>query len=46
MIQTLDSLAALDYPDYEVLVIDNNTTDAQLWQPVADHCAALGPRFR
>ena len=46
VIQTLDSLAALDYPDYEVLVIDNNTTDAQLWQPVADHCAALGPRFR
>jgi hypothetical protein len=23
--RTLDSLAALDYPDYEVLVIDNNT---------------------
>ena len=25
--QTLDALAELDYPDFEVLVIDNNTTD-------------------
>jgi exo-beta-1,3-glucanase (GH17 family) len=27
VMQTLDSLAALDYPDFEVLVIDNNTKD-------------------
>lgn len=46
VIETLDSLAALDYPDYEVLVIDNNTTDPHLWQPVADHCVTLGARFR
>lgn len=46
VIATLDSLAALDYPDYEVLVIDNNTTDPRLWQPVADHCVTLGTRFR
>src|SRR3569832_286972 len=46
VIATLDSLATLDYPDYEVLVIDNNTADARLWQPVADHCAVLGARFR
>jgi len=44
--QTLDALAALDYPDYEVLVIDNNTTDPALWEPVAEHCARLGRRFR
>ncbi|UFN51018.1 glycosyltransferase [Roseomonas sp. OT10] len=44
--QTLDALAALDYPDYEVLVIDNNTTDPALWEPVAEHCARLGPKFR
>ncbi len=43
---TLDSLAALDYPDYEVLVIDNNTEDGALWQPVAAHCQLLGARFR
>ena len=44
--QTLDALAALDYPDYEVLVIDNNTTDPAVWEPVAEHCARLGERFR
>ena len=44
--QTLDALARLDYPDYEVLVIDNNTVDPALWEPVAEHCARLGSRFR
>ena len=44
--QTLDALAELDYPDFEVLVIDNNTMDPALWEPVAEHCARLGERFR
>jgi len=44
--QTLDALAELDYPDYEILVIDNNTVDPALWEPVAEHCARLGPKFR
>ncbi|MEW6218424.1 MAG: glycosyltransferase [Thermodesulfobacteriota bacterium] len=44
--ETLSALARLDYPNFEVLVIDNNTRDDALWQPVAEHCAALGPRFR
>ena len=44
--QTLDALAQLDYPDFEVLVVDNNTTDPALWEPVAEHCARLGARFR
>ncbi|HEY0418002.1 MAG TPA: glycosyltransferase, partial [Acetobacteraceae bacterium] len=44
--RTLDALAALDYPDFEVLVIDNNTSDPTLWEPVAEHCARLGRRFR
>jgi exo-beta-1,3-glucanase (GH17 family)/cellulose synthase/poly-beta-1,6-N-acetylglucosamine synthase-like glycosyltransferase len=43
---TLDALAELDYPDFEVLVIDNNTKDPALWEPVAEHCARLGARFR
>jgi exo-beta-1,3-glucanase (GH17 family)/cellulose synthase/poly-beta-1,6-N-acetylglucosamine synthase-like glycosyltransferase len=46
MIETLDALAALDYPDFEVIVIDNNTWDPAVWQPVREHCAKLGPRFR
>lgn len=32
--QTLDALANLDYPDYEVLIIDNNTKDPAVWEPV------------
>ena len=44
--RTLDALAALDYPDFEVLVVDNNTVDPALWEPVAEHCARLGARFR
>ncbi len=43
---TLDSLAALQYPDYEVLVVDNNTRDPALWRPVQEHCRRLGGRFR
>jgi exo-beta-1,3-glucanase (GH17 family)/cellulose synthase/poly-beta-1,6-N-acetylglucosamine synthase-like glycosyltransferase len=44
--QTLDALAALDYDRFEVLVIDNNTMDPAIWEPVAEHCARLGPKFR
>ncbi|MDN5390917.1 MAG: glycosyltransferase [Pseudomonas sp.] len=44
--QTLDALAALDYPDYEVLIIDNNTKDPAVWEPVRDYCETLGPRFK
>jgi cellulose synthase/poly-beta-1,6-N-acetylglucosamine synthase-like glycosyltransferase/exo-beta-1,3-glucanase (GH17 family) len=46
LIQTLDSLAALDYPNFEVLVMDNNTRDPEVWKPVAAYCATLGERFR
>ncbi|MFM9612173.1 glycosyltransferase [Streptomyces niveiscabiei] len=46
VIGTLDALSRLDYPDYEVLVIDNNTADESLWRPVEEHCARLGERFR
>ncbi len=43
---TLDSLAALDYANYEVLVIDNNTKDPAIWQPVQAYCEKLGKHFR
>ena len=46
VIQTIESLAALDYPDFEVIVIDNNTKDPAVWRPVQDYCASLGPRFK
>ncbi|MEW5703318.1 MAG: glycosyltransferase [Pseudomonadota bacterium] len=46
LIATLNSLAALDYPDYEVLVIVNNTPEEAYWKPVEAHCAHLGGRFK
>ena len=45
VIGTLDRLASLAYPDFSVLVIDNNTEDETLWRPVQDHCHFLGGRF-
>jgi exo-beta-1,3-glucanase (GH17 family)/cellulose synthase/poly-beta-1,6-N-acetylglucosamine synthase-like glycosyltransferase len=48
--ETLDALAALDYPRFEVLVIDNNTKDPAVWEPIQAYCAQLdarsGPCFR
>lgn len=46
MIGTLNALARLDYPRFEVIVIDNNTRDPDVWKPVEAHCRALGERFR
>jgi exo-beta-1,3-glucanase (GH17 family)/cellulose synthase/poly-beta-1,6-N-acetylglucosamine synthase-like glycosyltransferase len=46
LIKTLDALSRLNYPRYEVLVIDNNTTDPAVWQPVEAHCRELGKRIR
>ncbi|MBN9427269.1 MAG: glycosyltransferase [Burkholderiales bacterium] len=46
VIATIDSLRALDYDNYEVLVIDNNTKDEALWRPVEQHVARLGENFR
>jgi len=43
---TLQALAAIDYPRYEVVVVDNNTKDPAVWQPVEALCRELGPRFR
>ena len=45
VIETLNALSRLDYPDYEVIVIDNNTKDPKLWEPLEQHCAYLGERF-
>jgi exo-beta-1,3-glucanase (GH17 family)/cellulose synthase/poly-beta-1,6-N-acetylglucosamine synthase-like glycosyltransferase len=46
LVETLDALAKLDYPDYEVILIDNNTKDPSVWKPVQAHCRDLGPKFR
>src|SRR5688572_26509517 len=40
--KTLRALAALDYPSYEVILIDNNTPEEATWQPLAEVCKELG----
>ncbi|HEY1473815.1 MAG TPA: glycosyltransferase [Pseudolabrys sp.] len=44
--QTLDAVARLDYPNFECVVVINNTPDPALWLPIEEHCRALGERFR
>lgn len=44
--ETLRALSELNWDNYEVLVIDNNTKDKTLWQPIAEYCEELGPKFR
>jgi cellulose synthase/poly-beta-1,6-N-acetylglucosamine synthase-like glycosyltransferase len=51
VIDTLNALAQLDYDDFEVIVLDNNTPNPEVWRPVEAHCRVLngagtGPRFR
>lgn len=46
VIQTLNALARLDYPNFEVIILDNNTRDPSVWKPVEAHAHSLGERFR
>jgi cellulose synthase/poly-beta-1,6-N-acetylglucosamine synthase-like glycosyltransferase/exo-beta-1,3-glucanase (GH17 family) len=43
---TLDAVSRLTYPDFECIVVVNNTPDPAMWQPVEEHCRTLGGRFR
>lgn len=43
--KTLNSLAQLNYPNYEVLVVDNNTPLQETWRPLEEICRRLGPNF-
>src|SRR5689334_2407783 len=45
VIDTLRSLVRIDYPRYEVILIDDNTDDAALWRPVQQWCARHGVKF-
>ena len=46
MKKTLNALSKLDYQNYEVMVIDNNTKDEAIWKPVEAYCQELGSKFR
>lgn len=43
---TLDAVSRLAYPNFECVVVVNNTPDPAMWQPVEEHCRTLGDRFR
>jgi cellulose synthase/poly-beta-1,6-N-acetylglucosamine synthase-like glycosyltransferase len=45
VIETLRSLIRLEYPRYEVILIDDNTDDESLWRPVKAWCARHGVKF-
>jgi len=45
VIATLRSLKALDYPNFEIIAIDDNTEDESLWRPVESWCHDNGVKF-
>jgi hypothetical protein len=45
VIETLRSLLRLDYPRYEVILIDDNSDDEELWRPVQAWCDQHGVKF-
>ena len=36
--ETLSALTRLDYPNYEIVMVDDNTKETELWQPVMEFC--------
>src|SRR5947209_3441519 len=45
LIETIRSLEGIDYPDLEILVVDNNTEDKDTWRRVEQYCRDR-PRVR
>jgi exo-beta-1,3-glucanase (GH17 family)/cellulose synthase/poly-beta-1,6-N-acetylglucosamine synthase-like glycosyltransferase len=43
---TLDAVARLAYPNFECIVVINNTANPAMWRPVEEHCLTLGERFK
>jgi exo-beta-1,3-glucanase (GH17 family)/cellulose synthase/poly-beta-1,6-N-acetylglucosamine synthase-like glycosyltransferase len=46
LLRTIDSAARLDYPNFECVVVINNTPDPVFWQPIEMRCRELGSRFK
>jgi cellulose synthase/poly-beta-1,6-N-acetylglucosamine synthase-like glycosyltransferase/exo-beta-1,3-glucanase (GH17 family) len=46
LLRTIDSVARLDYPNFECVVVINNTPDPSFWEPIEIRCRELGPRFK
>ena len=39
LIETIRTAEGLRYPNFEIVVVDNNTMNADVWGPVANYCA-------
>jgi exo-beta-1,3-glucanase (GH17 family)/cellulose synthase/poly-beta-1,6-N-acetylglucosamine synthase-like glycosyltransferase len=46
LLRSIDSVAQLDYPDFECVVVINNTPDPAFWEPIERRCHELGERFK
>jgi cellulose synthase/poly-beta-1,6-N-acetylglucosamine synthase-like glycosyltransferase len=38
LIATIKALEQMDYPSFEIIVMDNNTADPAVWGPVEEYC--------
>jgi cellulose synthase/poly-beta-1,6-N-acetylglucosamine synthase-like glycosyltransferase len=38
LIETIKAVERIDYPNFEIIVMDNNTTDPDVWGPVEEYC--------
>ncbi|HEY7948047.1 MAG TPA: glycosyltransferase, partial [Acidimicrobiales bacterium] len=38
LIATIKAVEQIDYPDFEIIVVDNNTKDRAVWGPVEEYC--------
>ena len=45
LIETIKAAELIDYPDFEIVVMDNNTKDPAVWGPVEEYCRDR-PRVR
>jgi exo-beta-1,3-glucanase (GH17 family)/cellulose synthase/poly-beta-1,6-N-acetylglucosamine synthase-like glycosyltransferase len=46
LLRTLDAVSRLNYPDFECVVVINNTPDPAFWRPIQRRCQELGERFK
>ena len=37
-IETIKAVERIDYPNFEVVVVDNNTMDPAVWKPIEEYC--------
>ncbi len=38
LIETIKAVEQIDYPNFEIVVMDNNTKDEAIWRPVEEYC--------